>query len=326
VLLAGVAVAAARHARADEFSLELDDAGIGFDDLRFAPGLGKVLVPGGRTGKLFLVAGGSPVIEIAGFSTAATFEGGHDFGVTSADEGRGVIYATDRTSEKLVVVDPAAGRIVASVRLGGHPDYVRYVDTRHEVWVTEPDAEKIEVFSLVAGAPPAHAADIGVRGGPESLVVDSKRGRAYTHLWKGATVAVDLATRALVATWPNGCTGSRGIELDVERGHLFAGCAEGRAVVLDVVTGKKLGEAPTGAGVDVIAYAPALHHLYVPAAKAGTLSIFGVTAAGTLKPLAGGHGAAGGHCGVADAKGDVFVCAPNRGALVLTVDAAPATK
>lgn len=330
VLLAGGALAGAHHARADELSLELDDAGIGFDDLRFAPGLGKVLVPGGRTGKLFLVDTSGPVIEIDGFSTAARWEGGHDFGVTSADEGRGVIYATDRTSGKLVVVDPATRRIVAAVPLGAHPDYVRWVGPRSEIWVTEPDAEKIEVFALgagaAAGATPVHAADISVRGGPESLVIDPLRGRAYTHLWKGTTVAVDLATHAVVATWPNGCAGSRGIDLDVDRGQLFAACAEGRAVVLDVRTGKKLGGATTGAGVDVIGYAPALHHLYVPAAKAGTLSMFGVSAAGTLKPLAAGHGAAGGHCGVADAKGNVFVCDPAHGALVLSVDGAPATK
>jgi len=114
--------------------------------------------------------------------------------------------------------------------------YVRYVAPTNELWVTEPDQEQIEVFTLSdAQKPvPVRASAITVKGGPESLAIDPQRQRAYTHLWAGATVAIDLKNRTLVAQWPNGCGGSRGIAPDSAHGWLFAGCAEGVGVVLDI--------------------------------------------------------------------------------------------
>ncbi len=62
------------------------------------------------------------------------------------------------------------------------------------------------------------------------MIIDHARGWAYTHLWEGKTVVIDVHTRAIVEQWPNGCSGSRGIALDEKRGFLFAGCAEGKAI------------------------------------------------------------------------------------------------
>src|SRR6185436_11138127 len=213
------------------------EAGIGFDDLRFLPSLGRVLVPAGRSGNLDLVDPSTGQVEaIGGFSSQARYSGGHGEGMTSADFGRGFIFAVDRTARKLVVVDAATHAALAQAKLASSPDYVRWVEPIGEVWVTQPDQERIEVFALpAAGMPaPVHTAFIPVVGGPESLVVDVARHRAYTHLWRGATVAVDLAKRAVIAEWPNRCRGSRGIALDAARGFLFVGCTEGKAVVLDV--------------------------------------------------------------------------------------------
>jgi len=163
-----------------------------------------------------------------------------------------------------------------------------------------------------------------VKGGPESLVVDETRGRAYAHLWAGATVAIDLRSRAITARWANGCTGSRGIELDEKRGFLFVGCAEGRAAVLDVDhQGRELSSAATGSGVDIIAYDARRGHLYVPAAKSATLTILGVSAQGGLCLLATLPVARGSHCATTDGNGHVFVGDPERGRLLVVEDSFP---
>jgi hypothetical protein len=297
-------------------------AGIGFDDLRFAPGLGSVLVPAGRTGALALVDPGTmAVTPITGFSAKTEFSGGHDDGVTSADEGRGWIFATDRTSGMLDIVDPRSRKIVSGVKLGGPPDYVRFVQTTGELWVTEPGKETIEIFRLSAASPPvaAHEAFLSVPGGPESLVVDDKRGRAYTHLWKGKTVAIDVKTRAVTATWDNGCRGSRGIALDESGRFLFAGCAEGKAVVLDAGSGKAVASLTSGDGVDIIDYDAALSHLYLPGGKSATMAVLGVSREGKLSILGTVPTAAGAHC-VASANGSVFVCDPMKGRLMVFRD------
>ena len=139
------------------------------------------------------------------------------------------------------------------------------------------------------------------------------------------TKAIDLKSRAIVATWVNGCTDSRGIDLDEKRGFLFAGCAEGKAVVLDVTTGASLSSLVNGSGVDVIAYSAGLGHFYLPGATSKTMAILGVSARGQLSLLGTVPTAAGAHCATADASGNVYVCAPHSGTILMFHDAHPSS-
>ena len=63
----------------------------------------------------------------------------------------------------------------------------------HEVWVTEPHNKQIEVFKFSGGDHPMlkEMALIPVPKGPESLMIDHRRGRAYTNLGPEAA-AIDL--------------------------------------------------------------------------------------------------------------------------------------
>jgi hypothetical protein len=302
--------------------------GIGFDDLAFVPRLKRLLVPGGRTGNLYLVdPAGKQVEAIGGFSAKTEAGGGHGDGITSADTGNGWIFVTDRTALRLDVVDPTTKKIVSGAPLASGSDYVRFVAATNEVWVTEPDEDRIEVFTLPAGyAPvPAHAAFIKVPGGPESLIIDAGRGRAFTNLWEEATIAIDIKSRAFLAHWENGCKGSRGLALDAKRGFLFVGCAEGKAVVLDVDHGGAvLDTVSDGSGVDIIAFDAGLSHLYLPGAKSATMAILGVSAAGKLSLLGNVKTAAGSHCVVSDDQRQAWVCDPQGGKLLLVADTLPA--
>jgi hypothetical protein len=299
--------------------------GIGFDDLEFAPGIRKILAPAGATGNLDLVDPDTmQVTAIGGFAgSQGSFHGGHGEGTTSADEGRGLLFAIDRTSNRLDVVDPGAKAIVAWAKLGASPDYVRWVDPTSEVWVTEPDSETIEVFSIAAGPKPTpvHAKSIAVKGGPESLVIDVTRRKAFTHLWGGASVVIDVEAHVPIATWPNGCGGSRGIAIDAQRGFLFAGCAEGKLTVLDINhDGRQLGSVRAGSGVDVIAYDPTLAHAYLPGASSATMAFVGVAASGQLTVLGTVPTANGAHCVAADDRAHAWVCDPERGRLLVFKD------
>src|SRR5438552_733305 len=81
----------------------------------------------------------------------------------------------------------------------------------------------------------------------------------------------------------------------------FAGCAEGKAVTLDINhDGKQVGSVSAGSGVDVIAFSPTLGHLYVPGASSATMAIVGVAASGELSVLGTVPTADGAHCVVAD--------------------------
>jgi len=325
-LLAAAAVGAAPSGR--RIPLPKGTGGVGLDDMRYAPGLGAVVVPAGRTGMIDLIDPKTGAItSIGGFSTSAAGTD-HGDGTTSADEGDGFLFATDRTTRELVVVAEAPPKIVGRVKLAGSPDYVRWVEATHEIWVTEPDAARIEVFRLGSGSPPAPQSvfSIAVPGGPESLVIDGARGRAYANLWKAETVAIDLKSRRIAARWANGCGGARGLALDGRRGFLFVACTEGKALSIDVESGKALSTAAVPAGVDIVDFDSALSHLYVPGARDASMAVVAVSAAGDLSVLGNLPTAERSHCVTVAPGGEIFVCDPRAGAVLAFHDPYAAEK
>ncbi len=305
------------------------DGPVGFDDLRFSPKLHKLLVPAGRTGRVDLVDPEDHRVEdIGGFSTSGATGRGHGESTTSADSGMGLVFASDRTQRVVVAADPTTKRIVARAKLGGGPDYVRWVGATREVWVTEPGQKVIETFRVDGNAPPTltRTGTIEIPDGPESLEIDPGRRRAYTNTWHDLTVAIDLESRRIVARWKNGCAGSRGLALDAQRGFVFVGCDEGKAVLLDAGhDGTVIARARTGAGVDVIAYSARLAHLYVPGADAEDLTVVGVGSGGALDVLGKVPTARDAHCVASDDLGNVYVCDPGRGRLLTFRDPFPAS-
>jgi hypothetical protein len=298
------------------------EKGVGFDDLRYSAELKRVVIPAANTAAIVLVKPGSWMLtRIGSLGEEKEYGGGHDDGITSVDAARGYLFASDRTSGRLLVLDPKDGRVVSGAHLSSGPDYVRFVEPTGEVWVTEPDKDRIEVFRLEGNPPkPIHDDFIDVAGGPESLVVDVARTRAYTNLWKGKTAAISLKNRGVIGEWPNGCDGSRGLALDAEKGFLFVGCAEGKGVTLDIRGGRRLSQLSTGNGIDIIDYSPSLGHLYLPGGKSGTLGIVGVESTGALTLLSEVPIPTGSHCVTADASGHVYVCDPKGGRILVLAD------
>lgn len=304
--------------------------GIGFDDLLYSPEAHAVLAPAGATGCVAVFDSTSLAKSpLCGLSASGSYSGGHGDGVTSADVGAGRLFAVDRTSQSVKVADLESsngGHAARSFPLGGQPDYVRWVESKREVWVTEPDQEQIEVFALGDAGTLTRTDAITVKGGPESLVIDQARGRAYSHLWSGQTVTIDVGTHAIAEQFSNGCKGSRGIALDPRKGFLFVGCSEGKAVVLDLRhAGKVVGTAETASGVDIIAVNLALNHLYVPAASDGSVSVLAVRGNGTLTRLGSLPAAPGAHCVTSDDHSRVWVCSPAAGAVLVFDDTFPRT-
>lgn len=294
--------------------------GIGFDDIGYAAALHRVTVPAGATGNLVLIDPVSDALTvIAGVSTAPANHKQRREGTTSATYAEGYLFASDHDPAEVVAIDPRTHAIVGRTPLAGGPDYVRYVARTHEIWVTEPDKQQIQVLKLAAGAQPGLTPEtvIPIAGGPESLEIDNRRDRAYSNLWKGRTVALDLAAHKALAEWPNTCKSSHGIAIDEADDHVFVACGEGKIVTLAPAKhGAVVASTPAGAGIDIISYSPGLHHLYVPAARAQSLTIFAASPRGTLTPLATYATAPHAHCVTHDDAGHVFVCDPRAGEIL----------
>ncbi len=297
--------------------------GLGFDDLGYAPALGRVLVPAAQSGALVLVDPANDALKVLPHIAPGTTGPDHDdAGTTSADYGEGLLFASDHANMAVVAVDPQTGAVVARAQLAGGPDYVRYVAPLQQVWVSEPHLKQIERFAVTAGAHPALArvGAVSVPGGPESLVIDVARGQAYSNEWKDHTVAISLEHPQVTAHWANSCEGSRGLALDAAGHTLFVGCKEGKVVALDLDhAGKIEASAKVGAGVDIIAWNPALHHVYAPGAISATMSVLDFSG-GALKTVATVPTAAHAHCVATDGKSVAYVCDPGAGALIVYRD------
>ena len=314
----GAVLAAALAPRA-QWAIPGGTPGIGFDDIGYFPALDRVSIPAGQTGVLNLIDPRSGVITAHYRVSPAQSLHGHREGTTSAAYGDGYLFASDHGRDTIEVLNARTGKPVARVPLASGPDYVRFLASRQELWVTEPRGQQIQVFQVHRGAKPTFrpVATIAVPGGPESLVFDTARGRAYTNLWKAKTVALDLVHPGVIATWRDGCAGPRGLALDEARATLFVGCTEGAVTALDLkANGRVVAKATAGAGIDIIQYAPLLQHLYVPGARAATLTVFRVGDPGTIQPIALYRTAQGAHCVTDDGHGRVFVCDPHAGRIL----------
>lgn len=300
-----------------------------FDDLCFAKDMNRIVLPAAASGKIALVDPESRAVEtIDGFGSPAADGRGTEGGSTSADEGGGRLFAIDHgTPSKVVVIDSKSRKIVASAATAAEPDFVRWIEETGELWVTEPEIAKIEIFTIakIGDPAPKKAGEIDVPGGPESLIVDHRRKRVHTHLWRKSTVAIDISSRRIVASFENGFRASRGIALDPERGHLFAASADGEVVVFDLAKdGHVLSRLTVSAGVDIIDYDAKLHRLYVPSEAEALIAVVDVTAAGILK-YAGAIPTAAGCSAVAiGGTRRLFLPDPSRGVLLFTTDPFPA--
>jgi len=309
-------------AGATPLQLPAGAGGIGFDDMRFSATLAQLLIPAGRTGNVDLVDPSTEeVAPIGGFSTDATYSGDTTFGVTSADEGNDIVYATDRTAGTLSTIDPRLKKVTATLTLAATPGYVRYVAPTNEVWVSEPGAKQIEIVALMGadgGTGLSHAATVSVAGA-ESLEIDAANGLAFTNT-ASSTLAIDVTSRMVTGTWANGCTTAKGIAIDPQQRWVIVACNEGKLVVLSEQTGSMLGTAKTGAGVDRIAYDGSRARAYVPSPAAASMGVVVLNPKG-VPTLAGSvQATSDAHCAATPGGGQVFVCSPAKGQVVFLYD------
>jgi DNA-binding beta-propeller fold protein YncE len=117
------------------------------------------------------------------------------------------------------------------------------------------------------------AGTIEVGGDLEAAAVDGS-GKAYVNVEnKNEIAVVDVAAKKVLAHWAlAGCDGPTGIAYDAADKLLIAAC-DGTSVVVDARSGKVTQTLATGKGADGIAFDPKQKLAFVPAGRAGTLSV-----------------------------------------------------
>lgn len=295
--------------------IKLADGPLGFDDLRYAPSLDKIIAAPAGLGTIFLVdPDDDSVMPLDMFIPT---------GIASADGKGALVFAVDRANRKIAIVDVFLRTVTGETQLDAAPDYIRASPTTDEVWVTLPGAGRIDVFATSTMPPSAtKTASIDI-GDPEGLVFDGA-GLAYTNDG-GHVVQIDVASHAVLNRWPDGCGSSHGFPVvDPALGLVFGGCADnGGAGVLASAGGDQRSGIEAGGGPAILAYDAMLHHLYLRGDGAPTLDIVGVCADGGLTVLGEVAIPASGHGATADGSGRVWVCDPDHGGIVKITDTYP---
>jgi thimet oligopeptidase len=290
------------------------------DYIAFDPAIRSVWVPAGNTGLVDVIDSSTHAIrQISGFPTAemGTGERKRKVGPSSVSIGEGVAYVGNRGDSSICAFDSRTLAKKACQRLDAMPDGVAYVGRTKEVWVTTPRDKSIRV--LDAGTL-AEKGKLTFEGSPEGFAVDGKNNRFYTNLEdKDRTLAIDLESRKIVATWNPSCgqEGPRGLRVDPDAGHLFVACTA-RVEVLDTRHGGAvLSSIDPGEGVDDLDYRPDTHLLYVGASRAGRLTVARVDAAGKLSVVATVNTPTGSRNPVATDTGAVYLTHAAGGEVVV---------
>ncbi|HXZ60350.1 MAG TPA: hypothetical protein VEG26_09210 [Steroidobacteraceae bacterium] len=192
------------------------------------------------------------------------------------DLGRG--YVSAGRSGTVVVFDLKSLARLKEIKVTGeNPDAILYDPATHRVFsfngrgrnVTAIDARTDEVVGTVA-----------VDAKPEFAATDGK-GRVYVNLEDRNSLAVlDPQKVTVVSTWPlAGCEEPSGLALDAAREHLIAVCGNKLMAVVDAGSGKLLGTAPIGAGVDAAAYDPGTRRAYASCGE-GVLTVVRIARSG----------------------------------------------
>jgi DNA-binding beta-propeller fold protein YncE len=161
------------------------------------------------------------------------------------------------------------------------PDGVVYVEATRELWITlrpqagdSAPAKRLEVFGA---SDPHHLKPkmkIPLENLAEGYAVDNQHGIFYTNIEEaGKTVAIDLHSHKVIATWNPGSADLQGLALDPARRFLFVACGD-HVVSIDAGHGGKvLDSIATGPGLDNIDYSADAKLLYAAASQAATLTI-----------------------------------------------------
>ncbi len=292
------------------------------DYIVYEPARARVWVPVGSTGSVDVLdtAKGS-FTRVDGFKTEERESGGkkRTYGPSAASVGDGFVYIGNRASNEVCPVEASTLKVSPCTRLAAATDGVAYVASSKEVWVTTPRAQALTVLDASNPGALKVKTTVKVEGEPEGYAVDDGHGVFFTNLEdKGKTLAIDVKTHKVKASWNPGCgaDGPRGLAFDAAHDFVVVACTDHVQVLDAGHEGAPLGRFDTGAGLDNIDFVG--ERVYAAAGKASRLTVAAVDEKGQLVVVGTGDTSGGARNAVADANGNAYV-ADSQGARILVL-------
>jgi DNA-binding beta-propeller fold protein YncE len=295
-------------------------AGVMMDYLIYNDRTKTLWVPAGNTAAVDVVdVATDKITQITGFATKEMERHGQkrQVGPSSASLGEpGTVYVGNRGDSTVCAFDEKTFAKGACATLDAMPDGVAYVAKTNEVWVTTPRDKSLRILDAKTLV---EKPKIALEYEPEGYAVDATRGRFYTNVEdKDVTLSIDLASHAVLATWPSGCgeDGGHGLRLVEADGLLVIGCSAALRTI-DVAKGTVVGSVAIGDGVDDLDIDRATRTVYAAGSKAGTLAVATLGKDGGLTLVAQLPTAQGARNGAVTEHGKFYVAHGKAGELII---------
>jgi len=162
-------------------------------------------------------------------------------------------FSSNGKENKASVVDLKTLRTISKIGTGESPDALVYDSKHGEVYIFNHRGNSVTVID---GRTSKVAATISLGGEPEFAAVDPTADRVYVNIEnKSEVAAIDTTKHEVVAHWPL-APGEEpsGIALDAAHHRVFSTCQNKMMTMLDTQSGKIVGTAPIGTGVDGAAF------------------------------------------------------------------------
>lgn len=185
-------------------------------------------------------------------------------------------FISNGHSNTVTVFEPITNTFMREIVVGQDPDAIAFDSSSDRIFTMNGHGDNITVIDGVT----LNVIDsIALGGSPEFAVADGE-GHLFVNLEdKNQTLAIDTKTLKIIRRINlKGGDAPTGLAYDREHHLLFAGCHNGKMVVIDAVHGKVVTTIPIGQGVDATAYDWSSHQAFASNGD-GTLTVVNVKSA-----------------------------------------------
>ncbi len=176
------------------------------------------------------------------------------------------VFAFNGESNDASVIDPATAKVIATVPLGGAPEFAG-ADSKGTLFVNLED--KSETLAIdVRTNTVTHRWPLAPGDSPSGLAVDAAGGRVFAGCHNERMAVLDAASGRVLATPAIG-QGVDACAFDPGTGFAFASCGDGTLTVVREENGSfaVVETIATKKGARTMALDPATHALYLPTAE-----------------------------------------------------------